>query len=663
MRIKLRGETMKDSLAKVYAAFRSGCLGNNILEAYFPFFANIICEDALEIIDEHYIGDRFNEKYEIPVPLTFVRQVLGVGIENNSINYDRGKYVANKSLIGQYKFDSNDFDKKWESIKVGFIEYCKSNDLDIRDVDIDGRMIKFIEKYDLSLVSNESFGPPDNIDLFDYAWSKYLSVIENTKRPEFDFFASLSFSNIFKEAVFYSGDGRKSFSGLNVYFDSPMIFALLGMDSPARMSSCKFLLEKMISSGCKVQLFDHSFQEVEGILSRAAGWAVSSQYDIRKANNAVRYFHDNEMNDNEIAEYCATLEDKLSQLNISIKTTNFDVYSDVFQEDEAQIYSMIESKYKHQLQAISEERRQSILVDVRSIIMIYRERKGQTATRIQSSRDILLTLNGTIANVSKDYESNRSINSGHIPACVSADLFGTVLWLFSPASLIEYQRKQLLADCYLALRPSKKLLSKYIESLELARASGEIDDKQFLFMRSHSVVNDALMNVTKGDYARFNEKTYIEVYDEIQDIAEKKYKEEAESHKETKLKLEEIINVKQENDSTILKLSEDIQYLKQINDERDKKDFSKKLKRRGWIFSAILFGAPYILLIGTIEALKSKYTEFSFYNIIRISGLVFISILLLVLFERGKKFCFNLVEKQLLRQQRKSSSEATIEQD
>ena len=95
------------------------------------------------------------------------------------------------------------------------------------------------------------------------------------------------------------------------------------------------------------------------------------------------------------------------------KTTNFDIYSDIFQEDEAQIYSMIESKYKHQLQAISEERRQSILVDVRSIIMIYRERKGQTATRIQSSRDILLTLNGTIANVSKDYESNRSINSGN----------------------------------------------------------------------------------------------------------------------------------------------------------------------------------------------------------------------------------------------------------
>lgn len=33
---------MKDNLAKIYAAFRSGCLGNNILDAYFPFFVNIL---------------------------------------------------------------------------------------------------------------------------------------------------------------------------------------------------------------------------------------------------------------------------------------------------------------------------------------------------------------------------------------------------------------------------------------------------------------------------------------------------------------------------------------------------------------------------------------------------------------------------------------------
>ena len=180
---------------------------------------------------------------------------------------------------------------------------------------------------------------------------------------------------------------------------------------------------------------------------------------------------------------------------------------------------MIQQRYQEQRQTISEEKQRSIEIDVRSIIMVYRERRGQTSTRIQTSREIMLTLNGIVANVSKNYESNQSINAGHIPACISADLFGAVLWLFSPVEFVNYQKKQLLADCYGALRPNKKLLTQYVESLRLARNAGEIDEKKFLFMRSHSVVYDALMNVTRGDYARFNERTYREVFDEIQEKA------------------------------------------------------------------------------------------------------------------------------------------------
>ena len=139
---------------------------------------------------------------------------------------------------------------------------------------------------------------------------------------------------------------------------------------------------------------------------------------------------------------------------------------------------MIEQRYIDQGHRISEEKKQSIATDVRSIIMVYRERKGRVSSRIQTSGEIMLTLNGTLANVSKLYESNQSVNAGHIPACISADLFGAVLWLFSPVEFVNYQKKQLLADCYIALRPSKQLLARYVESLTIARNAGEIDEKK-----------------------------------------------------------------------------------------------------------------------------------------------------------------------------------------
>ena len=101
---------------------------------------------------------------------------------------------------------------------------------------------------------------------------------------------------------------------------------------------------------------------------------------------------------------------------------------------------MVKARYSEQGYDLSQEREESIKVDVRSIIMIYRERQGQTATKLQNAKHIMLTSNNAIANVSKKYESNRSINSGHIPACISADLFGAVLWLDSPMQMLEYQK-------------------------------------------------------------------------------------------------------------------------------------------------------------------------------------------------------------------------------
>lgn len=636
---------MKKDFTKMYAACRSGCLGNNILEAYFPFLVNIINEENWDNVEDTRVAEYFLKKYNIPVPLTFVRQVLSIGIENKSINYDRGKYLVRRDILKQYIFESSAFDKQWNRMFEEYISFCSTNKYDIASVNIEERILKWIDTNDESVINNNGLNTLSNSDLFDYTWNKFLIEKAVFDSELFEFVASLSFCNIIKQSVFYTGDGTDSFKGLNVYLDSPMVFALLGMDSTSRVDSCRYLLNKMQAAGCSVQIFDHNYQEIDGILSRAAGWAVSNEYDICKANNAVRYFHDSQMDKHQIAEYCNLLEDKISQMNIAIKKTDYNIYESSFQEDEKLIYEMIEKKYNTQSITISDEKKDSIIIDVRSIIMVYRARKGQTATRIQSSRDIMITLNGTIANVSKDYESNRSIDSGHIPACISADLFGAVMWLFSPAELIEYQRKQLLADCYSALRPTKKLLDRYLESLNIAREADEISEETFLFMRSHSVVNDALMNVTKGDYARFNDKTYLEVFEEIENIANNKYNIEVQAHRITRDKLSSLI---EKNENTQKKMSElevQISTLKEQHNAREKMEFDKKCCKYGWIFTCILFGVPYIALLALIEVTKSLYANFSWFSIIRISILILLTIAVGVFYKKGKNICFTKVEK------------------
>ena len=47
----------------MYAAYRSGCLGDNILDTYFRFFANIIYDQHWEEIDEATVKAIFTTEY------------------------------------------------------------------------------------------------------------------------------------------------------------------------------------------------------------------------------------------------------------------------------------------------------------------------------------------------------------------------------------------------------------------------------------------------------------------------------------------------------------------------------------------------------------------------------------------------------------------------
>lgn len=364
-------------------------------------------------------------------------------------------------------------------------------------------------------------------------WHSFIKEQGQLQTEVYSFVAALSASNITKQAIFHAGETATDYSDLHVYLDSPIIFALLGMDDTSRTESYKQLVADMLKARCSVHVLDHNFQEVDSIIARAAGWATNTLYDLRKANDAARFFHDSQMDETEISEFCDNIEAKLNELGITVKETAYDVFQDKFQEDEICLFDMVKAQYLDHGYELSQEKQDRIRIDVQSIIMIYRERQGQTATRLQNAKHIMLTSNNAIANVSKKYESNKSLQSGHIPACISADLFGAILWLGSPMQLLEYQKKKLLADCYAFLKPDKVMLDKYIQSLDEARNADAIDEKKFLFLRTHKVVLDSLMDITKGDYARFNSNTYLEVYDGIQERSLKKYNDEAAAHAQT----------------------------------------------------------------------------------------------------------------------------------
>lgn len=637
------------NITKLYAAYKAGYLGNNILDTYFSFIANMIVEEHLTVVEDTVIATKFKDRYTMELQLPFIRQVLGVGVQNGSFIEDHGKYSVVVNELVKYCFSETDFNILWERLLNEFSAYCREKNIDISLLDTSAFLLDILDDADEKILSGEKVDEPDGMSPAEYGWYSFIKEQGESQTKLYSFVAALSASNITKQALFHAGESTPDYSGLHIYLDSPIVFALLGMDDTSRTESYKQLVADMLRAKCSVHVLDHNFQEVDSIIARAAGWATNTLYDLRKANNAARFFHDSQMDETEISEFCDNIETKLNELGITVKETSYDVYQDKFQEDETCLFDMVKSRYLDHGYELSQEKQDSIRIDVQSIIMIYRERQGRTATRLQNAKHIMLTSNNAIANVSKKYESNRSLQAGHIPACISADLFGAILWLDSPMQLLEYQKKKLLADCYAFLRPDKVLLDKYIQSLDEARNADAIDEKKFLFLRTHKVVLDSLMDITKGDYARFNSNTYLEVYDDIQERSLKKYKDEAAAHRQTQEKLE---TLEKTSSVEIDSLKARISCMEENEKKRQEDAFNKKVSTWGWVATLILAGIPYLLLVVCIEVAKTQFSDISWRSAYGITGTFLATTIAGILFTAGKKWCFKKVRSILEKRQK-----------
>ena len=178
-------------VTKLYAAFKAGYLGNNILDTYFSFFANIIMSNDSTIVEDEDVAKKFYEKYGIKLPLPFVRQVLGVGLENHSIISDHGKYVSVKSEMKKYRFNETDFTNRLNELVDSFSKYCSNLDISTENINLQDFVLSAIDNTDYVFDQNATTDSSQGLDPFEYAWFSFVKkeAIESTDM--YTFIASL----------------------------------------------------------------------------------------------------------------------------------------------------------------------------------------------------------------------------------------------------------------------------------------------------------------------------------------------------------------------------------------------------------------------------------------------------------------------------------------
>ena len=609
---------------KGYAVIKSQWVNGNILDEYIPFLATIIiCED-MGSIDEHLLCTKMHSKYDVSLQPSFVRSVLSHAMGKGLISKVREQYVANKEALKRYVINDGEFDKEWDTMIAAFFEYCKSIDekTDSKEK-TQSHIIDFIDHYDDHVIYNNIEDIDVQNNAFLYCWCRFVQSIKENNQPIYSFILGLCSANLLKNTLFYSSENVRNQADVTLYLDTPMIFALLGMDSSERKRSYEYIIRKAKNAGMVLKVFDHNLEEVRGIIERAARWVHNGQYDSAKANKVTEFLHDSAMGEIEITELIDGIETELNSLGILVEHSAYLAEENDFQMDEKSLSDAIKAEYgkrsvKYRTEEIYEN---SISIDVRSLVMVQRKRSGGYSTNLNNCRYLFVTTNGAIAKVSKDIAAEDELSRDKIPNCVTTDLLGTLLWMDFPDNSESYLSLKLIADCKSLLKPSQKMIARFNLQLDEAYKRSEITEERFLFMRSHPIVREKLLDVTSGDYSSFSDTTWREVYSRIEAHAQfegdKKYEAEREEHDRTK---QELADAKESLSEKNTALNEKERIIAE-----QQKMYSVYLAR---IISVLIFGIPYIVLSLIAVFLQNKYFNCTLKGII-IGGLTIVLVIII----------------------------------
>lgn len=294
------------------------------------------------------------------------------------------------------------------------------------------------------------------------------------------------------------GAADRKFRNSTIYLDTPFLLAVLGHLGPERAAPAKELLTLLSEYGARRACFSHTLTELRGVLSSAS--STGPRRGSRGANDVTAHFMQRGYRRADIEVIIGRLERDLEVLGI--KVVDKPPHEISLTVDEVQFKKVLGETVRYQREA-------TLHHDLDSLTAIFRLRGGDCPHLLEESRALFLTTNASLVKGAKQFFVDSGTSAWPL-AILDADL-ATLLWIKKPMGAPDLPRKQIMADCYAALRPGARLWNRYLDEIDRLASSGSYSDEDLDVMRFSPEAQRALMDRTLGDPAAVNEQTVTEV--------------------------------------------------------------------------------------------------------------------------------------------------------
>jgi hypothetical protein len=286
------------------------------------------------------------------------------------------------------------------------------------------------------------------------------------------------------------GTVDQRFQQVTLYLDTPFLLNALGYAGKETAQPALELLGLVRELGARLACFDHTVTELQGVLG---GIATGLRNPHRRAaltlSRVEEHFVREGLGPSDIEVFMNTVERDLLMLGINVRPTP--PYEEHLGVDEPALEGLLQVEVGYQNQHARQH-------DLDALTGVWRLRHGQAQRRLETCRAIFVTTNAPLVRAARRFFAAGCDGFTWPLAVLDHDL-ATVAWLKRPLQAPDLPRKQIIADCYAALRPEGRLWARYLEEIEKLRQRGELSNDHFVALRYSVDARRALMDATLGD--------------------------------------------------------------------------------------------------------------------------------------------------------------------
>lgn len=416
--------------------------------------------------------------------------------------------------------------------------------------EIEKGLIAFLQEHDLDILfgtQNQRLLPQvkKNKKLA-YLIGQFIKHASESEPKSFKYLIDITIGHALAATLLYEDFTvfQGKLKNLDIYFDTPWLFELIGVGGIAKQNMAKELLSMLKQEQANLHILDINQGEVLSNLE-----VCKKEFEREsKGDTAGMTYKSCKLNDfteSDVDRFILKLDDLLFDVyGLSLATVPDHNANKEFQIDVEELYDIIVSTYtngftkskkeseaketknshdnvdsntsKKQTKTETTERDNStIWRDVDSLSGMYRARKGFAPKKLKDCKALFITTNSSLAKASRIFEKKQNNVNHSIPTCITDSFLGTLIWLGTPAKAEEIAGKKLIANGYALIEPSDELIRKYLKEVEKLKSQAAITEDEHLLLRTHHSAFTILNSKTYGDVNQFGKDTTKEILAQI----------------------------------------------------------------------------------------------------------------------------------------------------